>query len=151
MLLFTAIATRHVHLCLQSYQLLHNINFIQESDYIFCHSCMCIFELNELMFFVKSLKAPTARFNICQYGYDHVHFAINSTRSASCSKLTHSKPVSSTYHHFYIISKEFIRLWNHMPTVDLSHPYILYYAILQASICKHRRNNNVATCRKQYS
>ena len=63
---------------------------------------MCAFKLNDLMFFVKSLKAPTARFNI----YEYAHFAKSSTRSASSSKLIHAKPISSTQ--------------NHMPTIDLS-------------------------------
>ena len=75
---------------------------------------MYVLELNDLMFFVKSLKAPTDHFNIYQY----VHFANNSTRSASSSKLIHRKPASSTHQHFYF--NRIVRLWNHMPTIDLS-------------------------------
>ena len=42
---------------------------------------MYVFKLNDLMFFVKSLKAPTDHFNI----YQHVHFTKNSTRSGASS------------------------------------------------------------------
>ena len=75
---------------------------------------MYVFELNDLMFFVKSLKAPTDHFNI----YQHVHFTKNSTRSGAYSKLVHRKTASSTHQHFYF--NRIVRLWNHMPTVDLS-------------------------------
>ena len=66
------------------------------------------------MFFVKSLKAPSDHFNIYQY----VHFANNSTRSASSSKLVHARQTSSIHHHFYF--SKILRLWNHMPIIDLS-------------------------------
>ena len=75
---------------------------------------MYILKLNDLMFFVKSLKEPTNHFDIYQY----VYFANNSTRSASFSKLVHRKPASSTHQHFYF--NRIVRLWNHMPTVDLT-------------------------------
>ena len=75
---------------------------------------MYILELNDIMFFVKSLKAPSDYFNIYQY----VHFANNSTRSASFSKLFHIRPTSSIHHHFYF--SRIVRLWNHMPIIDLS-------------------------------
>ena len=73
-----------------------------------------VFELNDLMFFVKSLKPPTDHFNI----YQHVHFTKNSTKSGASSKLVDRKPASSTHQHFYF--NKIVRLWNHMPTVDLS-------------------------------
>ena len=75
---------------------------------------MYVFKLNNLMFFVKSLKASTDHFNI----YQHVNFTKNSTRSGTSSKLTHRKPASSTHQYFYF--NRIVRLWNHMPTVDLS-------------------------------
>ena len=77
---------------------------------------MYVFEFNDLMFFVKSLKEPTAHFNIYQY----VHFSKSPTRSASSSKLIHTKPVSSIHQHFYF--NRIARLWNYMPTIDLSLP-----------------------------
>ena len=75
---------------------------------------MYVFELDDLMLFVKYLKAPTDHFNI----YQHVHFTKNSTRSGASSKLVHRKPASSTHQYFYF--NRIVRLWNHMPTVDLS-------------------------------
>ena len=70
------------------------------------------------MFFVKSLKEPTAHFNI----YKYVHFSKSPTRSASFSKLifTLSQAVSSIHQHFYF--NRIVRLWNYMPTIDLSLP-----------------------------
>jgi len=58
---------------------------------------MYLYELNDLMFLVKSLKTPTDSFNISHY----VHFASNATRSGTSSKLVHKKPSSSTHQHFF--------------------------------------------------
>ena len=77
---------------------------------------MYVYDLNDLMFLVKSLKLSTAHFNIHQY----VHFTRNATRSGTSSKLVHTKPVSSAYQHFYF--NRIVRLWNHLPTINLSLP-----------------------------
>jgi len=77
---------------------------------------MYLYELNDLMFLVKSLKIPTDSFNI----YHHVHFASNATRSGTSSKLVHTKPSSLAHQHFFF--NRIVRLWNHLPTIDLSLP-----------------------------
>jgi len=77
---------------------------------------MYVYELNDLMFLMKFLKAPTAYFSIYQY----VHFVRNATRSGTSSKLVHTKPTSSVHQHFYF--NRIVRLWNHIPTIDLSLP-----------------------------
>jgi len=75
---------------------------------------MYLYELNDLMFLVKSLKTPTDFFNI----YHYVHFASNATRSGTSLKLVHNKPLSSIHQHFFFI--RIVRFWNHLPTIDLS-------------------------------
>ena len=52
---------------------------------------MHYFELQDIMFFIKSLKSPTDNFNI----YDHISFARGSTRSGLHQKLTHPRSQNS--------------------------------------------------------
>ena len=82
------------------------------SSYISYHSCMYTYELNDLIFFIKSLKAPTDHFDI----RNHIQFAKYPTRSGTCSKLVHAKALQSSLHYFYKI----VRLWNHLPEIDMS-------------------------------
>ena len=75
---------------------------------------MYVYELNDLMFLVKSLKFPNDNFDIT----DHITFASNSTRSASFRKLVHSKTSNTTQHHFYF--NRISRLYNYLPVINLS-------------------------------
>jgi hypothetical protein len=74
------------------------------------------FELNDLMFLIKSLKSPPDNFNIFEY----IKFSSSNTRSASSSKLTHNFCHTTTYRHFYF--NRIVRLWNHINVtcIDLS-------------------------------
>ena len=76
---------------------------------------MYTYELNDLIFFVKSLKAPTDHFDIRR----HIQFARNPTRSGTSSKLVHIKALQSAHHHFYLVNR-IVRLWNHLPEIDTS-------------------------------
>ena len=58
---------------------------------------MYIYELNDLMFMIKSLNTPTDNFDIRNF----ISFNTNSTRSGSHLKLCHPRTVSTTHHHFY--------------------------------------------------
>ena len=58
---------------------------------------MYIYELNDLMFLVKSLKTQTDNFDIKNF----ITFNTNSTRSGSHLKLCHPRIVSTAHHHFY--------------------------------------------------
>ena len=76
---------------------------------------MYIYELNDLMFLVKSLKTPTDNFDIKNF----ITFNTNSTRSGSHLKLCHPRTVSVAHHHFYFI--RIVRLWNmnHLPVINI--------------------------------
>ena len=74
---------------------------------------MYIYELNDLMFFVKSLQSPHPYFDIRQF----VQFASNNTRSAAAHKLVQSHSHTSLHHHFYFT--RIVRLWNYLPVIDM--------------------------------
>ena len=77
---------------------------------------MYIYELNDIMFLVKSLKSPTDNFDIKNY----ITFASNSTRSGAYKKLVHHMISNATQHHFYF--NRIIRLHNYLPVIKLSLP-----------------------------
>ena len=64
-----------------------------------------LYELNDILFFIKSLKKPTAAFHIL----DYVSFCSNCTRSASFTKLVNKSARTNTINHsyFYRLSLEF--------------------------------------------
>ena len=68
------------------------------------------FELNDILFFINSIKNPSRNFSILHY----LHF----TKSSSHSKLVHSSASTNTGSHFYFI--RFPRLWNSIPPLDLT-------------------------------
>ena len=72
------------------------------------------FELNDILFFINSIKNPPRNFNILHY----LHFTKGNTRSSSYSKLVHSSIPTNTGSHFYFI--RFPRLWNSLPPLDLT-------------------------------
>ena len=78
---------------------------------------MYIYELNDLMFLIKSLNTPTENFDI----KDFISFNTSSTRSGSHLKLCHPRALSTNHHHFYF--NQIVRLWKHtpcMPAIDIS-------------------------------
>ena len=83
---------------------------------------MYVYELNDIMFFIKSCKSPSSHFNI----YDHLKFTNSSTRSSEHSKLLHTNSTSNISRHFYFCRLP--RLWNALPHIDLnsSLPTIKY-------------------------
>ena len=87
-------------------------------SYIYYTTCTLTTTMHMHSFtrFTSKLLALTAHFNI----YWYVKFATNSTRSASSFKLTwfildQSRPPTNTFFN------KIVRLWNHMPSIDLSH------------------------------
>ena len=75
---------------------------------------MYIFELNEVLFAIKSLKYPSSSFNIT----DYITFNDRSTRSSSIGKLNHVRNSNNVNRHFFF--KRIPRLWNALPPIDLS-------------------------------
>ena len=74
------------------------------------------YKLNDLLFFIKSYKAPSAHFDIRQF----VQFKSSSTRSSSAGKLVHQTSSTNTNRHFYFC--RISRLWNALPQIDINLP-----------------------------
>ena len=75
---------------------------------------MYIFELNEALFTIKSLKYPSSSFNIT----DYITFNNRSTRSSSSGKLNHVRNSNNVNRHFFF--NRIPRLWNALQPIDLS-------------------------------
>ena len=75
---------------------------------------MMQFEINDILFFITSIKNPTKCFNILH----HVTFSTASTRSSSKCKLVHNLSRTNRDRHFYF--SRLPRLWNSLPTIDLN-------------------------------
>jgi len=75
---------------------------------------MFIFELNDLLFFIKSIKNPSSHFDITKW----VHFNNSGcTRSSSHSKLVHNHTKFTSSRHFYF--NRLPHLWNALPSLNL--------------------------------
>ena len=74
---------------------------------------MMTFELDDIIFFTRSLKSSHPGFNIL----DFVTFVTSKTRSSSFNKLKHTFCRSSLSRHFYF--NRLPRLWNSLPSIDL--------------------------------
>ena len=84
-----------------------------------------IYELNDLCFFVKSIKQPTTSFDIKNY----VTFSCNNTRSGTHLKLVQPLVLNNRHRHFYF--NRIARLWNSLPPLDI---YTRSYNSIVASI-----------------
>ena len=71
-----------------------------------------VMELNDIIFFLKSLRTPSSTFNIL----DYVSFCISSTRSSSSHKLRHPYSSTTLSSHFYF--SRLPRHWNSLPSID---------------------------------
>ena len=74
---------------------------------------MYIFELNEVLFTIKSLKYPSSSFNIT----DYITFNNRSTRSSSSGKLNHVRNSTNVNRHFFF--NRIPQIWNALPPIDL--------------------------------
>ena len=71
-------------------------------------------ELNDILFFIKSMKSNSDHFNIKSF----FSFHCSSTRSSSQLKLKHSLSKLNKTRHFYF--NRFPRLWNSLPVIDIN-------------------------------
>ena len=78
---------------------------------------MYTFELNEIVFTLKSLKYPSPSFNIT----DYITFADGNTRSSSSGKMIHVRNNNNAGRHFFF--NRIPRLWNALPL--LTYLYLL--------------------------
>ena len=74
---------------------------------------MYIFELANIMYFIKSLKTPTCNFNIV----DYVTFSSSTIRSSSGSKLIHNFSSNNKVRSFYF--NRLTQLWNSISIINL--------------------------------
>ena len=86
-----------------------------------------LYELNDILFFIKSLKKPTAAFHIL----DYVSFCSNSTRSASFTKLVNKSARTNTINHSY-----FYRL----PVSGIRSPQLIF--LLVSTLLKGPSSNS---------
>lgn len=75
---------------------------------------MYTYELNDLIFFIKTSQSPSAHFDISEY----IQFGSHNTRSASTHKLSHHRITSSSSSSSYF--NGIIHLWNSMRVIDLT-------------------------------
>ena len=75
---------------------------------------MYLYELLDVIFFVKCFKSPDPSFPI----WGHVSFSTASTRSASAAKLNHKSRSSTLSRHTYFC--RLVHIWNTLPPIDLS-------------------------------
>ncbi|MCY3929513.1 MAG: reverse transcriptase family protein [Acidobacteria bacterium] len=74
---------------------------------------MYIFEISDILFFIKNLKNPTKNFNINTY----ISFSTSNTRACGI-KLRHNISSTNKERHFYF--NRISRLWNSIPIIDLN-------------------------------
>ena len=99
---------------------------------------MYIYDLADIMFFIKSLKFPNSKFNILNY----VQFTSGSTRSA-VYKLEHmSAPTNSVINSYFF---RLPKLWNNLPIIDLSESIALINFKLKDYFWEHFDSNNFCT------
>ena len=71
------------------------------------------FELQDVMFCVKSIQTSSTHFNIM----DYISFNRNCTRSGNKNKMVHSRSRTNCNRHFYF--NRLPRLWNALPLINL--------------------------------
>ena len=103
---------------------------------------MMVYELNDLSFFLKSLRSPSQSFNIL----DYVSFSSSSTRSFGI-KLQHQFSRNNKSHHFFFIRLP--RLWNSLPPLNLdlspSQTISLIKRFFWLQFVKHFDSSNLCT------
>ena len=74
-------------------------------------------ELQDIMFLVRCLKRTPDNLKITKV----LSFVSSTTRAASNNKLCHNFSRLTIVHHFYY--NRIVRLWNAIPTIDISQSY----------------------------
>ena len=88
---------------------------------------MYIFELQDILFAIKSLKSPTNQFNINNY----ITFNSSTTRSGDSNKLVMPQHLNYTARHSYF--HRLPSLWNAMPIIDIAK-YIIYHSKVKTQV-----------------
>ena len=77
---------------------------------------MYMLDLRDIMFCVKSLKEPTADFNIREY----ISFSDQQTRSGLHKKMNITRSKKNICRNFYF--NRIARIWNKLPPQDINRP-----------------------------
>ena len=96
---------------------------------------MYLFELQDILFAIKSIKTPTIQFNITNY----ISFNSASTRSGVNNKLIPPHHLNNTSRHSYF--HRLLSLWNAMPVFDLNMSFITLKLKLKKYLWEHFLNN----------
>ena len=96
---------------------------------------MMIFEIKDIIFFIKCLKQPSKWFNIL----DFVTFCSGHTRSSTYFKLRHSFSRKNYIRHFYFYRLP--RLWNSLPYIDIHQSESTIKKKLKRFMWSHFINN----------
>ena len=96
---------------------------------------MYLFEIYDIIFFIKSLKNPTSSFNI----YNFIEFHSSSSRLSKANKLTHQRFSNLITRHFFF--NRVPRLWNTLPVIDISLPTSVIHSRLNKYFWNHFVNN----------
>jgi len=92
---------------------------------------MYTLDFYDIMFLVKALKQPSNHFNI----YEYISFSTVNTRSSSNNKLNHVFTSNNYTRNFYF--NRISRLWNKLPSIDLSQPVSLIKANIYKYLHQH--------------
>ena len=97
---------------------------------------MYIFELQDMLFAIKSIKSPTNQFNINSYiKFSHTI----STRSGASNKLISPRHINNISRHSYFHRLPY--LWNSMPTFDLNMSFCRLKTKLNQYLWEHFKSN----------
>ena len=96
---------------------------------------MYLFELQDILFAIKSLKTPTNQFTITNY----ISFNFTKTRSGSSSKLVYPHHLNNLSRHSYF--HHLPGLWNAIPVIDLNLPYNVTKSKLKTHLWHHCIDN----------
>jgi len=92
---------------------------------------MYLFELQDILFAIKSIKSPTKQFTIT----DFISFNTANTRSGSSNKLIHQTHLNNISRHSYF--HRLPNLWNALPIIDLDQSFQVIKSKLKKYLWNH--------------
>ena len=93
---------------------LHGLSYKERLIHLNLLPLMYHLELLDVAFFVTSIKNISNRFDISKY----IEISTGKTRSSNKTTIKHKFASSSKHHHFYF--NRISRLWNSLPSTDLT-------------------------------
>ena len=109
-------------------------NQVTDLFYIYSHSCTYLNYNYDSIFVIKSLKNPTASFNI----YNFIQFHSSPSRVSHANKLIHHRSSNLAIHHFFF--NRVPSLWNVLPINDILLPTSTLISRLKTYFWQHLKN-----------